>query len=119
MLPQIETELLQSTTESSKFSKYVKDHTDVLSCLIRKRRRLNDNDIVPARLSTNQSECVNNILNAKKNSLGHGKKDDMSLPIFVRDVWAKVISEKWGEVEKALYGQSHTYRLIRDARYIE
>ena len=38
LLPQIETELLQSTTESSKFSKYVKDHTDVLSCLIRKRK---------------------------------------------------------------------------------
>ena len=74
---------------------------------------------MPKRLYTNPSESLNNILKSRKNALGYSKKDDMPLPLFVKDVWLKVADEKMKEIEKTLTGQSENYRLIDEVKYLQ
>ena len=116
LLVEMESSILTSKARSSKFAEYLVGNKSVLECLIRSVRKLVDKAENPKRLHTNQSESINNILKSKRNALGYSKKDDMPLPLFVRDVWLNVVTEKKKEIEKALYGQSKNYRLIDEAK---
>ena len=102
LLVEMESSILTSKARSSKFAEYLVGNKSVLECLIRSVRNLVDKAENPKRLYTNQSESINNILKSKKNALGYSKKDDMPLPLFVRDVWLKVVTEKKKKIEKAL-----------------
>ena len=112
LLCQMETVLLSSDVNSSKFFQYISRHKSVVQCLIRSTRRVITNNKnkaeVPKRLYTNQSESLNNILKSRKNALGYSKKDDVSLPLFVKDVRLKVADEKMKEIEKPFTVQAKT-----------
>ena len=74
---------------------------------------------VPYRVYTNQSESINSMLAAKKQSLGFSKKEDLSKAQFICKVWEAVVSEQNQEIERALYGQSECFRLADEADYLK
>ena len=110
--------------QEPKFSVYLEERRkSVLKKLIRDARRKAgmplDQDGVPQRVFTNQSETVNSMLSSKKLSLGYAKKEDLSKTQFIGDVWEAVVAEQEIEIEKAIVGQSERYRLTRNASYLK
>ena len=78
-----------------------------------------DEEGVPRRAYTNQSETVNSMLSTRKQVLGYSKKDDLSKTQFIRNIWEPVVALQDSEIERALYGQSEQYRLTKEAKYLE
>ena len=95
----------------------------VLRQMIRDSRRKSamplDDAGVPLRVYTNQSETCNSMLAARKRALGYTKKEDISKADFVLKVWKGVVDNQDSEVERALYGQSDTFTLNKDAKYLQ
>lgn len=122
ILDEMETEVLGRA--EGKFSAFLqKREKTVLRQMIQGRRKkggmpINANG-VPYRVYTNQSESINSMLAAKKQSLGFTKKDDLSKAQFICKVWEAVVSEQNQEIERALYGQSERFRLADEADYLK
>ena len=120
-LDQLERSILKQDDEYiASFSKFLFDkEKTVLRKFTRSSRRkvLMVNDEIPPRLYTNQSESVNNIMANRKSSYGLKKKDDVSKMFFPKEIWLKTKEKEKVEIRKALYNDSHEFRL-RDHRQI-
>ena len=77
-----------------------------------------DDNSVPVRSYTNQSETLNFMLSAKKESINFGKKKDLSKSQFIGGMWFSLIEEINEELQKAVYGLSDRYRLSESAEYL-
>ena len=126
VLDEIERDVLGKSSDHyvPRFSEYVRERSKtVLRKMIRDQRRKGglplDQEGIPKRSYTNQSECVNSLLASSKSSLGYSKKDDLSKLAFVKDVWESTVSTQSSNVERALYGQSDQYRLTHEAKYLQ
>ena len=125
VLDEMERDVLgKSNDYAPRFSEYVRERSKtVLRKMIRDQRRKGglplDQEGIPKRSYTNQSECVNSLLASSKSSLGYSKKDDLSKLAFVKDVWESTVSTQSSNVERALYGQSDQYRLTHEAKYLQ
>ena len=75
----------------------------VLRKFIRDARRKGgmpvDEEGVPRRTYTNQSETVNSMLSNRKQVLGYSKKDDLSKTQFIRNIWEPVVALQDSEIE--------------------
>ena len=78
-----------------------------------------DSNNVPDCAYTNQSECVNSKLAARKASLGYSKKDDLSKINFIRNVWQPLVTMQDREIEKAIYGASSEYQVVDCALHLK
>ena len=78
-----------------------------------------DSNNVPDCVYTNQSECVNSKLAARKASLGYSKKDDLSKINFIRNVWQPLVMMQDREIEKAIYGASSEYQVVDCALHLK
>ena len=112
-----------SNSIQEKFCDFIKKREKpVIRKMIRDvRQRANlplDDNSVPVRSYTNQSETLNFMLSAKKESINFGKKKDLSKSQFIRDVWFSLIEEINEELQKAVYDQSDRYRLSESAEYL-
>ena len=109
---------------SSKFYNYLKESEKaVLRKMIRSVPRNAgmrvDSNNVPDCVYTNQSECVNSKLAARKASLGYSKKDNLSKINFIRNVWQPLVTMQDREIEKAIYGASSEYQVVDCALHLK
>ena len=122
IIDEMETELLGRA--EGKFSAFLqKREKTALRQMIQGRRKkggmpINANG-VPYRVYSNQSESINSMLAAKKQSLGFTKKEDLSKAQFICKVWEAVTLEQNQEIERALFGQSERFRLADEADYLK
>ena len=77
-----------------------------------------EEDKVPPRAYTHQSETVNSMLSAKKTALGFSKKDDVGKTVFIKDIWCAVVAHQDYEIEKAIIKQSNEYHLAQSMEYL-
>ena len=79
-----------------------------------------DEDGMPMRSYTNQSECINNVLTKQKEAAmkNDKAKSNMSKLTFVRSVWEEVVRQQKEEVIMALCGLSSVYDLADMAQYL-
>ena len=77
---------------------------------------MEDNEI-PPRVYTNQSETVNSLLSAKKLALGSSKKEDISKAHFIKYLWQGVVNHQEHKIEKPTINQSLEYCLAPAAQY--
>ena len=107
--------------ENGKFAAFIKSHEKtVLRKIIRSSRQKAfqmEDDEVPPRVYTNQSETVNSLLSAKKLAPGSSKKEDISKAHFIKYVWQGVVNHQEREIEKATVNQSLEYCLVPAAQY--
>ena len=124
LLDTIETTLLNKGSEyKPRFSIFIKQNDAVLRRMVRDVRIEMGlplkSDGTPMRTYTNQSECMNSMLKAKKTSLGYGQRTDLKKYQFIKDIYLPMIEEKDEELKKAVYGQSYHHRLSPRAKYLE
>ena len=107
--------------ENGKFAAFIKSHEKiVLRKIIRSSRQKAfqmEDDEVPPRVYTNQSETVNSLLSAKKLAPGSSKKEDISKAHFIKYVWQGVVNHQEREIEKVTVNQSLEYCLVPAAQY--
>ena len=71
------------------------------------------------RPTTNQSECTNSRLAARKRALGLSKAENAPKSVFIRDIYTSQVKREEFEVELALYGASQELKLCDEASYLE
>ena len=125
LLSEVEQQCLSvqlSQDENGKFAAFIKSHEKIILRKIIRSSRRNafqmEDDEIPPRVYTNQSETVNSILSAKKLALGYSKKEDISKAHFVKYVWQGVVNHQEHEIEKATINQCVEYRLAPGAQYL-
>ena len=102
LLDEMQRSLNDSEMDKDRFSSYLQEREKpVLRKLIRDARKnggmLLNEEGVPQRVYTHQSETVNSILSAKKAALRYLKKEDLSEMKFVQSVWESVVAEQGEE----------------------